>query len=55
MEGAVEYRGVRDCVAETLRRDGWRGLYRGIVPNLIKVMPSASISYTVYDLLKNMK
>ncbi|CAN8277408.1 unnamed protein product [Cochlearia groenlandica] len=36
----------------TLRGEGLRGFYRGILPNLFKVIPSASISYLVYESMK---
>jgi hypothetical protein len=31
----VEYRGMIDCVASIVRRDGPRGLFVGLVPNLL--------------------
>ena len=33
----------------TLRTEGIKGLYRGIVPNFFKVAPAVSISYFVYE------
>ncbi|XP_029024484.1 calcium-binding mitochondrial carrier protein SCaMC-2-B [Betta splendens] len=35
-----------------LRSEGTRGLYRGLAPNFMKVVPSVSISYVVYENLK---
>jgi len=32
--------------------EGVRGLYRGLVPNIIKVVPAVSISYAVYENMK---
>lgn len=32
-----------------LRTEGLAGLYRGITPNFIKVLPAVSISYVVYE------
>ncbi|TNN33545.1 Calcium-binding mitochondrial carrier protein SCaMC-2 [Liparis tanakae] len=32
--------------------EGPRGLYRGLTPNFMKVIPSVSISYVVYESLK---
>lgn len=29
--------------------EGWAGLYRGITPNFLKVLPAVSISYVVYE------
>lgn len=32
-----------------LKTEGLSGLYRGITPNFIKVLPAVSISYVVYE------
>ena len=32
-----------------LRTEGVRGLYRGIIPNFLKVAPAVSISYVIYE------
>lgn len=37
---------------DILRTDGLKGLYRGLMPNFMKVIPSISISYVVYERLK---
>lgn len=34
-------------------KDGVFGLYRGILPNFMKVIPAVSISYVVYEYMKN--
>jgi len=35
-----------------VKRDGITGLYRGIAPNFLKVLPAVSISYVVYERAK---
>ncbi|XP_049603265.1 mitochondrial adenyl nucleotide antiporter SLC25A24 isoform X2 [Syngnathus scovelli] len=35
-----------------LVKDGFFGLYRGILPNFMKVIPAVSISYVVYEYMK---
>ena len=40
------------CLLWTYRHEGVRGLYRGIVPNLLKAVPSISISYVVFENVK---
>lgn len=35
-----------------IRTEGPKGLYRGLAPNFMKVIPSVSISYVVYEYLK---
>lgn len=32
-----------------IQQEGIAGLYRGITPNFIKVLPAVSISYVVYE------
>ncbi len=46
------YTGTLDVLRRTLAAEGARGLYRGIGPNMLKVLPATGISYTIYDLLK---
>lgn len=43
------YNGVVDVTKKTIKSEGVRGLFRGITPNLLKVAPSVSISYIVYE------
>ena len=40
---------MRGTFREIVQREGLRGLYRGITPNFIKVIPAVSISYVVYE------
>lgn len=48
------YDGWRDCFHKTVRGEGFRALYRGLTPNLLKVVPSMSISYVVYESSKKL-
>ena len=32
-----------------LREDGFTGLYRGLVPSMMKTAPAISITYVVYE------
>jgi hypothetical protein len=41
------YTGFLDVANQTLAREGWQGLYKGLVPTLAKVVPAVSISYVV--------
>ncbi|XP_048004763.1 calcium-binding mitochondrial carrier protein SCaMC-2 isoform X1 [Leguminivora glycinivorella] len=40
---------MRGVFKDIVQREGVRGLYRGITPNFIKVIPAVSISYVVYE------
>ncbi|XP_075885272.1 calcium-binding mitochondrial carrier protein SCaMC-2-B isoform X2 [Nelusetta ayraudi] len=50
-EGAPQ-RTMRDLFKHIVKTEGLRGLYRGLTPNFMKVIPSVSISYVVYEYLK---
>lgn len=54
MKGRPEaYTGVWDCLVKTFQADGFRGLYQGLTPNLLKGLPAISISYAVYETVKS--
>lgn len=46
----------RDTMSKILaniwNKEGVRGLYRGLLPNIIKVVPAVSITYAVYENIK---
>jgi solute carrier family 25 phosphate transporter 23/24/25/41 len=46
------YKGMADVFRKTFQHEGLRGFYKGIFPNLLKVVPSASITYMVYESMK---
>jgi len=41
--------GMRDMFVQIVQQNGLLGLYRGILPNFLKVLPAVSISYAVYE------
>ncbi|XP_031715535.1 calcium-binding mitochondrial carrier protein SCaMC-1 [Anarrhichthys ocellatus] len=40
-------------VKKILQKEGFFGLYRGILPNFMKVIPAVSISYVVYENMRD--
>lgn len=36
-----------------IAQEGFRGLYQGMLPNYLKVVPSISISFVVYEFAKD--
>jgi hypothetical protein len=52
MQARGTYKGMADVFKKTLQHEGFRGFYKGIFPNLLKVVPSASITYMVYESMK---
>lgn len=51
IEGAPEVT-MTSLFRQILRTEGAFGLYRGLAPNFMKVIPAVSISYVVYENLK---
>ena len=50
MEGRpIRYNGILDCMKQTIKTYGLKGLYKGIGPNFLKAMPAISISYLMYE------
>ena len=43
------YDGIWDVTRKTIEKEGVRGLFKGVTPNLLKVAPAVSISYVVYE------
>ena len=46
------YTSTANAVTTILRVEGLRGLYKGLVPNLIKVAPSMAIAFVTYEHVK---
>lgn len=49
---ALEYTGMVDAFAKTVRNEGVRALYKGLVPNSVKVVPSIAIAFVTYEQVK---
>ncbi|RMZ85627.1 hypothetical protein DV737_g568, partial [Chaetothyriales sp. CBS 132003] len=43
------YTGIVDVTRKTIQQEGFRGLFKGVTPNLLKVAPAVGISYVVYE------
>ncbi|KAL8931028.1 MAG: hypothetical protein Q9208_000130 [Pyrenodesmia sp. 3 TL-2023] len=43
------YTGFMDVTRKTIQGEGFRGLFKGLTPNMLKVVPAVSITYVVYD------
>jgi hypothetical protein len=49
MPGRPVYNSPADAIRKILADEGMLGFFRGFVPNLMKVVPAAALSYGVYD------
>ncbi|KAG0318815.1 hypothetical protein BGZ99_005437, partial [Dissophora globulifera] len=47
--GKLQYRGGLDCFRQLVAKEGVRGLYRGIGPNLVGITPEKAIKLAVND------
>merc|ERR1711997_713685 len=43
------YSGALNCVRQTFRYEGMSGLYKGLVPYLVHVMPNICIVFLIYE------
>ncbi|KAJ8768556.1 hypothetical protein K2173_022663 [Erythroxylum novogranatense] len=50
---AIEYNGMIDAFRKTVRHEGFGALYKGLVPNSVKVVPSIAIAFVTYELVKD--
>ncbi|KAK3943581.1 hypothetical protein QBC46DRAFT_35434 [Diplogelasinospora grovesii] len=48
------YTGFMDVLQKTVRNEGFRGLYKGLTPNLFKVAPALSITWVCYENMKRL-
>lgn len=46
---AIRYSGICDVVKKTFWREGVKGFYKGIVPNILRVMPQSALTFLVYE------
>ncbi|KAJ1980255.1 mitochondrial aspartate-glutamate transporter agc1 [Dimargaris cristalligena] len=48
-QGVLPYRHGVDCFRQLVRHEGMRGVYRGLVPNLVGITPEKAIKLAVND------
>ena len=48
LAGELMYKNSFDCFRKVIKNEGPKGLYRGLVPQLIGVSPEKAIKLTVY-------
>ncbi|KAL8861364.1 MAG: hypothetical protein Q9178_002236 [Gyalolechia marmorata] len=51
-EAEQTYKGARDAIAQTWKQEGPWGFYKGLGPNLVRVLPSTWITFLVYEKAK---
>jgi solute carrier family 25 phosphate transporter 23/24/25/41 len=48
-----QYKSIFDAVRVIITQEGVRGLYKGIVPNLLKVAPSMASSWLSFEVTRD--
>lgn len=44
-----KYSGSLDCISKILKLEGVKGFYKGLSPNLLRVVPATMITFVVYE------
>ncbi|KAF6172996.1 hypothetical protein GIB67_006372 [Kingdonia uniflora] len=52
-KAAIEYTGMVDAFRKTVRHEGFGALYKGLVPNSVKVVPSIALAFVSYEMVKD--
>ncbi|RYR02616.1 hypothetical protein Ahy_B06g081417 isoform B [Arachis hypogaea] len=53
VKAPLEYTGMVDAFRKTVRYEGVGALYKGLVPNSVKVVPSIAIAFVTYEVVKD--
>ena len=48
-----KYKSIWDAIHKIVSQEGFLGLYKGIVPNLLKVAPSMASSWLSFELTRD--
>jgi solute carrier family 25 phosphate transporter 23/24/25/41 len=48
-----QYKSIFDAIRVIIRQEGIKGMYKGIVPNLLKVAPSMASSWLSFEMTRD--
>ncbi|GJP41098.1 hypothetical protein CLOM_g767 [Closterium sp. NIES-68] len=51
---APQYTGMIDAFRKTVQTEGVKALYKGLVPNSVKVVPSIAIAFVTYEIMRDL-
>ena len=48
-----QYKSIGHAISTILKQEGLRGMYKGLVPNLLKVAPSMASSWLSFEMTRD--
>ena len=48
-----QYKSISHAIGTIISQEGFRGLYKGLVPNLLKVAPSMASSWLAFEMTRD--
>jgi solute carrier family 25 protein 43 len=51
-QGNPQYHGMIDCFHKVIKNEGVLALYRGTIPNMIRILPYAALMFSTYEISK---
>ncbi|KAI5057581.1 hypothetical protein GOP47_0027596 [Adiantum capillus-veneris] len=54
MKAPVQYTGMIDAFLKTVHNEGFGALYKGLIPNSVKVVPSIALAFVTYKVMKDL-
>lgn len=54
VKAPVQYKGMIDAFRQTVGNEGFGALYKGLLPNSVKVVPSIALAFVTYELMKDL-
>ncbi|CAM6089737.1 unnamed protein product [Calypogeia fissa] len=54
VKAPVQYSGMVDAFRQTVRNEGFLALYKGLLPNSVKVVPSIALAFVTYEFMKDL-
>lgn len=47
------YTNMVDALYRILQKEGWAGLYKGIVPSVVKAAPAGAVTFVTYEIFSD--
>lgn len=54
LQAPVQYAGMTDAFRQTVKNEGFGALYKGLLPNSVKVVPSIALAFVTYEIVKDL-